>query len=233
MKTVVVTGASSGIGLAVARVFLTEHYRVINLSRRRCPEPDVQSFSLDLAKLPLEPQLRTIVNQVFGDDFNDELHVVHNAAMFNSDNARTTTGDRLTETLQVNVVAAQVINSMLIPKMAAQSSIIFVGSTLAEMAVANSMTYVTSKHAQVGLMRALCQDLVNSGIHTATICPGFTDTEMLRSHLSEEVLAEIATSNAFQRLISPTEIADTIWWATQNPVINGSVIHANLGQIET
>jgi NAD(P)-dependent dehydrogenase (short-subunit alcohol dehydrogenase family) len=93
---------------------------------------------------------------------------------------------------------------------------------------------VVSKHAQLGMMRATCQDLMGSGIHTALICPGFTDTEMLRTHLGDdpEVEQAIAGMNSFNRLIEPDEIAELIRWAHHNPVINGAVLHANLGQKE-
>eukprot|EP01043_Picozoa_sp_COSAG02_P056833 COSAG02_NODE_6801_length_3352_cov_170.007378_3_plen_92_part_00 len=52
----------------------------------------------------------------------------------------------------------------------------FVGSTLSEKAVANTASYVTAKHAMVGLMRATCQDLAAAAapVHTALVCPGFT-----------------------------------------------------------
>ena len=115
------------------------------------------------------------------------------------------------------------------------SAIIYLGSTLAEKAVANSFSYVTSKHAVIGMMRATCQDLDGTGIHTACVCPGFTDTEMLQVHLGddEDVLAGITKLSTFGRLITPEEIAATICFAALNPVVNGSVIHANLGQIES
>ena len=69
---------------------------------------------------------------------------------------------------------------------------------------------------------------------TAMVCPGFTDTEMLRTHLGNdsEVAAAIASMNSFNRLIEPAEIAELILWVHQNPVINGAVLHANLGQKE-
>ena len=81
-------------------------------------------------------------------------------------------------------------------------------------------------------MRSLCQDLAGKDIHTLMVCPGFTDTEMLRSHVPADAMASVASMSAYGRLIQPDEIADTIVWATENPVVNGSVIHANLGQIE-
>jgi len=110
-----------------------------------------------------------------------------------------------------------------------------VGSTLSEKAVPGSFSYVISKHALLGMMRASCQDLMGTGIHTALICPGFTDTEMLRTHLGDNraALQGICGMNSYNRLIEPEEIADFILWAHTNPVINGAVLHANLGQRES
>ena len=95
-----------------------------------------------------------------------------------------------------------------------------------------SFSYVVSKHAQVGMMRATCQDLAGTGIHTACVCPGFTDTEMLRDHVPVDAMDSVRGMSAFNRLTEPGEIADALLWAASSPVINGSVIHANLGQVE-
>ena len=100
--------------------------------------------------------------------------------------------------------------------------------------MAGSCAYVVSKHALIGLMRATCQDLAGRRIHTACVCPGFTDTEMLRAHVgqSAEVLSALAAGVTYGRLIEPEEIARTIHFCALNPVVNGAVLHANLGQVE-
>ena len=133
------------------------------------------------------------------------------------------------------MVGINSLNQLLLPRLPSGSSVLYVGSTLSEKAVPNSFSYVVSKHAQLGIMRATCQDLMGSGVHTALICPGFTDTEMLRTHLGADpdVGRMIAGMNSFNRLIEPTEIAELIRWAHHNPVINGAVLHANLGQKES
>ncbi len=83
-------------------------------------------------------------------------------------------------------------------------------------------------------MRSTCQDLAGRQVHTTCICPGFTDTDMLREHVggSDDVLKSIAAVCSYNRLIEPAEIADTIYFCATHPVINGTVMHANLGQIE-
>jgi NADP-dependent 3-hydroxy acid dehydrogenase YdfG len=55
---------------------------------------------------------------------------------------------------------------------------------------------------------------------------------MLREHVSDEAMETVQAASAYNRLIDPDEIAECLYWAANQPVINGSVIHANLGQIE-
>jgi 3-oxoacyl-[acyl-carrier protein] reductase len=161
--------------------------------------------------------------------------LVHNASQMLKDSARDCDSDSLRHVLETNVVAVNTLNTLLLPRLPQTSSVIYVGSTLSEKAVADSFSYVISKHAQLGMMRATCQDLMGSGIHTALVCPGFTDTEMLRTHIGTdpEVESAIAGLNSFNRLIDPGEIAELIRWGHHNPVINGAVLHANLGQKES
>jgi 3-oxoacyl-[acyl-carrier protein] reductase len=115
-----------------------------------------------------------------------------------------------------------------------RSSIIYVGSTLSEMAVAGRAAYVVSKHALVGMMRVTCQDLQGKGITTCCVCPGFVNTAMLTDQVERSVLDEVIKAKVTAgRLIDPAEIADLIYFCAEHPVINGSVLHANLGQISS
>ena len=119
-------------------------------------------------------------------------------------------------------------------KLAELSSILYLGSTLSEKAVANSYSYSTLKHAVIGLMRATTQDLApNRKIHSCCICPGFTKTKMLLEHIRDtNILKEITKINSHNRLIEPKEISEFLYFCSQTPVINGAILHANLGQIE-
>ena len=230
LKVVVITGASAGIGLAATYKFVSCGYKVVNLSRRPCPNPEVVSIAADLSQHGFFDAIGDeLTSHVEGAEI---LHLIHNAARYLNDSALDTSDESLTSVFQTNVVAPNTLNRQLLPYMNPGSSIVVVGSTLAEKAVSGCFSYATSKHAQVGLMRALCQDLVGRGIHTLMVCPGFTDTEMLRAHVPDEAMDDVAAMSTFGRLIEPDEIAETIVWATENPVLNGSVIHANLGQIE-
>lgn len=232
-KVLVITGASKGIGHATARLFQDNGYQIVTISRSRPELDNITHITADLSdinwlescKRPLQAALANA----------SSLCLIHCAAAHNNDTINTLNAQEFQSVLQTNLVAPVQLTQYLTPLMRAGSSVLFVGSTLSEKAVTNSCSYVTSKHAVIGMMRSSCQDLAGTGIHTACICPGFTDTEMLRQHIgsSEEALHSITQMVTFKRLIQPSEIANTLHFCANSPVINGSVIHANLGQIES
>ena len=230
MPSLVITGASSGIGHATAKHFAEVGFTVINLSRGTCDVAGVINISCDLT----DPDFMTRIESDLNAGIEDAktICLVHNAARLAHDSVADVSAPDLRSVYEINLIAPAVLNRALLPAMAVGSSILYVGSTLGEKAVPGSFSYVISKHATIGMMRATCQDLAGSGVHTACINPGFTDTEMLRDHIPADVMPEIAQMSAYGRLIDPAEIASALFFAAQNPVINGSVINANLGQIE-
>ena len=231
MKTLIITGASKGIGFQVAKMAVEKSYRVINISRSDAAHASIENHNIDLAAPDAADKFALLVDEL---QIDGHITLVHNAAELKSDSAANTATADFRHTLELNVVAPHILNQILIPKMTQGSGIIYVGSTLSEKAVANTYSYVVSKHALIGMMRSTCQDLANTGIHTACVCPGFTDTEMLRAHVGEdaEIIESLSSLSTFGRLVTPEEIANTIVFAAENPVINGAVIHANLGQVE-
>lgn len=231
-KFLVITGASKGIGRATASLFLEKGYKVINLSRTAPDLKGITHITADLADAEWVPQHgKSVVSAVAGADL---VVLVHNAAMMVKDTTETASAQIMQQVFQLNVIAAMQLNQLLLPHMKAGSAILYVASTLGEKAVPGTCSYVSSKHAQIGLMRSTCQDLFGRHIHTAAVCPGLTDTEMLRQHCNhdENVLKGMAAISSFNRLVKPEEIAYTLFFCAQNPAINGATIHANLGQRE-
>lgn len=232
MKLAIITGASAGIGAAAAARFLAAGWAVVNVSRRASPVSGVHNIRCDItddaAVAALAVPLRERVAAAAS------VSLIHNAALLENDRAGSVSSDALRRVLAVNVVAVNALNNLLLDHMPNGSSVLYVGSTLSEKAVPGTFSYVVSKHALLGMMRATCQDLAGRGIHTALVCPGFTDTEMLRTHIGDDAQtrAAISAMNAGGRLIEPSEIADVLLFAADNPVLNGAVLHANLGQIE-
>ena len=85
MKCLLITGASTGIGLHTARRFANEGYSVVNLSRRRCPLDSVNHINCDLSSPGflenIGPQLTPLLQQA------EKIILIHNAARMNNDSA--------------------------------------------------------------------------------------------------------------------------------------------------
>ncbi len=233
MKTAIFTGASAGIGASAANLFLEQGYAVHNLSRRPCPVEGVSSLLCDLSRPEAIDESIDRLLPLVKD--SESVCLIHNACQMRKDSTVSCDSESLRQVLETNLVAANSLNQAFLPALPSGSSVLYIGSTLSEKAVPGAYSYVISKHALLGMMRATCQDLMGTGTHSALICPGFTDTEMLRTHLGndDDVLRAIGGMNSFSRLVQPEEIAGLIWYAHNNPVINGAVLHANLGQKES
>ncbi len=227
----IITGASKGIGRETAEIFLKNHYEVINVSRSPCNNPKVQNILIDLIQTEERAIQQTLLQHI---SVKRRMVLIHNASVCFNDTIESLNKTEWNNTLKLNLTLPALFSQCLLPYMKAQSAIIFVGSTLSEKAVRNTCSYTVSKHGLVGLMRSVCQDLASRHIHTCCVCPGITDTEMLRGRIGEntallKTLAEIQSDN---RLLTPHEMAEIIFVAATHPVFNGAVLHANGGQIE-
>ena len=232
-KTLVITGASAGIGLSIAEYFLSQGFDVVNLSRSKPDLEGVKHFSVDLSEQEeLERILPELKSYLSGEN---QITLIHNAFSYCADSVSEFDKELVDKSFQVALLAPMKLNQALLPLMSSGSSILFIGSTLSEKAVSGAMSYSTLKHATIGLMRSVAQDLISyDRIHTVCLCPGFTRTKMLEDHLKRQNALDTVTEKVlFKRLLEPEEIAKLTFFCSGNPSINGSVIHANLGQLES
>lgn len=228
----VITGASRGIGYACAREFIKGGWQVINISRTACDIPGVTNILRDLADpnwdVQIGDELAPLANA-------EKICLVHNASFCHGDSAKTLSAERLRSVLDINLMAPVMLNGLCLPQMKAGSSIIYVGSTLAEKAIPGLASYIISKHGLAGLMKSTCQDLASTQIHTCCVCPGITDTSMLAGRFAADPSLRpiLEKKQTMDRLVEPEEIADLIWFCANHPVVNGAMIHASLGQRES
>jgi NAD(P)-dependent dehydrogenase (short-subunit alcohol dehydrogenase family) len=226
----VITGGSRGIGEKTIARFLQQGWKIVNLSRTACTLPEVINFSVDLSSATQIEQHADKLQQVLNNA--TKICLVHNAAFYKRDSADAMSLNDLQHTFAVNLFASVALNQIIIPLMKPNSSIIYIGSTLAEKAVPNAASYVISKHAIVGLMRVTCQDLKDKQIRSCCICPGLTDTKMLSETMDNNTISYLLENIVIgKRLIDPEEIAEVIHFCASNATINGITLHANLGQL--
>ncbi|MBY8823589.1 SDR family NAD(P)-dependent oxidoreductase [Sphingomonas colocasiae] len=228
-KTLVITGGSRGIGHATASRFADAGYGIVNLSRSPAALPGVIDIAADFADPAWAEAVAAPLCAAITE--SESICLIHNSALQVPGDTAEIDIDGLRRSLEINVVAPAALNRVVLPLMRPGSSILYVGSTLSQRATRGMAAYATSKHAVAGLMRSTAQDLAGTGIHTACICPGFTNTEMLQSY-GGEALSHLASLVTQKRLIAPEEIAELLFHAARNPVVNGSMIQADLGFIE-
>ena len=120
----ILTGASSGIGAAAAEQFVEHGYTVINVSRRDCPVPGVETLATDLADEQSASQTCATLASRVADAGGAPVCLVHNASLMLKDRCDTTEDADLSLVLAVNVVGINALNRSLLPLMPARSSVL-------------------------------------------------------------------------------------------------------------
>ncbi|HTQ55268.1 MAG TPA: SDR family oxidoreductase [Bryobacteraceae bacterium] len=244
-KAIVVTGGASGIGRAAAREFASRQGTVAILDRdERGGEETAASLraaGFDAVFFPVDltagAQVETAIEQAAAR--MGGLDVLANVAGIQRYGTAVTTSEAgWDEVMNANVRSAFLASRSAIPHMIRRGggSIVVVGSVQSMTAQRNSMAYVTSKHALVGLARSMAVDFAANNIRVNCVCPGAIDTPMLRWASSldddpERVLDVCRKLSVFGRLGEPEEIARVIAFLASDlaSFITGAVMVADGG----
>ena len=203
-RVAIVTGAASGIGAATARRLGADGYAVLAIDREQMDvtEPDAPA--------------RAVADAI---DRYGRLDVLVPAAGIVSRRTALETSDEDWDAIvAVNLTAVFRWCSAAIGAMVngGSGSIVTVGSGWGLVAGPRSVAYAATKAAVVNMTRALAIDHGPDGIRVNCVCPGDTDTPMLRRELSElgiepeSGLAESAAARPLRRLVTPEEVAAAI-----------------------
>lgn len=237
-KTLVLTGASRGIGHATVKRFSAEGWRVLTCSRApfdpRCPWPggEENHIQLDLA----DPSKTIEAIGTIKARINGQLHALVNNAGISPKGpggARLGTLDTDLRTwgqvFHVNFFASVVLARGLKDELAAAG-----GSVVNVTSIAGSRVhpfagaaYATSKAALAALTREMAHDFGPLGVRVNAIAPGEVETSIL-SPGTDRIVAALP----MRRLGQPREVADAIWFLCndQSSYITGTEIQINGGQ---
>jgi NAD(P)-dependent dehydrogenase (short-subunit alcohol dehydrogenase family) len=205
-KTVVVTGACGGIGAAVVELFNGAGWRTVGIDRDdpkgrvqptrfvKCDVADERDLNEGVAALADEAQIDALVNNA--------------AVMVSKEFAELSVAD-WDLTMNTNVRPAFLLTQALLPKLAASiGGVVNVASVHAIATSRGVAAYAASKGALVALTRATSLDLASSGVRCNAVCPGATDTPMLRAE--PEALRTLIERTPLSRIATPAEIAEAI-----------------------
>ena len=228
MRLVVVTGGTRGIGAAVAKRFTDLGDRVVALGRADCDVTD-----------------EAAVAEVFS-SLGDVDVLVNNAGVSSSAPLAKTTVDDWRAQLDVNATGAFLCTRAVLPGMRARDSgrIVTVASTAALAGQKYTAAYTASKHAAVGLMRAVAAEVTGTGVTANAVCPTFVRTDMTTTTVrriaattgrsEEDSERTVAGMSPLGRLLEPAEVAFAVTFlaAREAAAINGQTIVLDGGGVQ-
>ena len=214
-KVTLITGATAGIGMAAARLF-AERGATLLLTGRNAAAGEALAQELGARFLPVDVTAPGAADRLV--DWAAQTHgrldvLVNNAGILFQGDAQACTDEEWDLTLAVNVTSVFRLSRAAIPLMARHGggAIINVSSDWGLVGATQAVAYGTSKGAVVQLTRSMAADHARQGIRVNAVCPGDTDTAMLRREAASEArLREMAEAIPLGRLGQPRDVAAAI-----------------------
>lgn len=211
MRSALVTGASRGIGAAIAKELASANYQLLTPSRSELDLASDQSIESYLSNL------------------NQPIDIVVNDAGINRvamlENIQ---GNNLIDTLQINLLAPFRLIQFLAPQMMARKygRIVNISSLWGIVSRAGRTGYTMSKTALNGMTRSLAVELAPFNILVNAVAPGYVMTDLTRQNNSQAEIEKISQTIPMQRLAEPHEIANLVAFlcSEKNTYLTGQTI---------
>ena len=214
-KTILVTGATSGIGETLCRELIASGAHVLAIGRNenklaqlRALSPNVQTMALDLTEPTTYPSALAGITQIDG--------VVCSAGIYETNLMRYFSVEKHDQVMRTNLTAPLAMINELVKqrKLNRGASIVFLSSILGPITgLVGSVSYAASKAALVACAKTLALELARYSIRVNCVSPGMVETEMTSGlgYTSEESSkADKAKYPLGNRYASPTEISSAI-----------------------
>jgi NAD(P)-dependent dehydrogenase (short-subunit alcohol dehydrogenase family) len=217
MSVALVTGASSGIGAAIAICFADAGWVVMAAGRDEGRLEEVADVSDNIAIWSGELSESEECDELVGDtidEFGNLDCLVNCAGILLRGDAVETSNDDWRETMAINLDVPFYLSRAAIPHLQkSQGSIINVSSNWGLQAGERAVAYCASKGALNMLTKAMAKDTASDGIRVNAICPGGVDTPMLATAAEDseqdvdDFLQEVAEFSPNGRVATPEEVA--------------------------
>ncbi len=231
-RTALVSGGGTGIGLACARALTAAGARVTVLGRREAPLRAAVAAGAaagcvvaDACAPPALPAFEILVNAA---------GAATSAPFLKMDDAA------FRAALDANLMGAVALTRALLPGMvqAGFGRVVNLASTAALKGYAYVVPYVAAKHALLGFTRALALEVARQGVTVNCVCPGFTETPLLKESAAritaktgKDGRAALAANNPQGRLFTPEEVAEAVLYLCTAPGVNGAALAVSGGEV--
>ena len=235
-RTVLVTGASRGIGLAVAGVLAAEGYRVVALARHdsdgldaiRRAGGDCRFMPFDLEAIAAIPALFAALRGSCGPLYG----LVNNAGVGTEGLLATMPTPAIERLVRINTLAPLMMTKHAVRSMMSAGSgrVVNMASIIASTGYAGASVYAATKASMVGFTRSLAREVGSLGITVNAVAPGFVDTAMT-ANLDEAQRATIARRSALKRTPDAEDVAYAVSYLMSERARNvtGTVLTVDAG----
>ncbi|MBR7159491.1 MAG: SDR family oxidoreductase [Clostridia bacterium] len=237
MSTVMISGASRGIGKATALKFANLGYNVVvcyNDSKQQAEDlvNEIKKISnaiavkVDVSDYSQVDDAYNSAKKYFG---NIDV-VVCNAGIAQTAMYIDTTKQDFDLLVGTNLAGVYNLSRVALPDMVfrKKGAIVMTSSIWGLEGASMEALYSMTKHGVVGLAKSLALEYADCGITVNAICPGMTDTDMVKGY-SDEDMREILADIPSGRINTPQEVAESIVWLATNSHITGQVLTINGG----
>jgi 3alpha(or 20beta)-hydroxysteroid dehydrogenase len=175
MKTILITGTSSGVGATIAYDYIQKGWNVIGFARSESlfNYPNYKHYQVDISKI--YTSLSDTFDQI-GDTKIDIL--VNNAAVFKMKPFSETSIEEIYDMIDINLKGAMYVTKFALKNMEQGSRIFFINSVAGLEELENQSVYCASKHGLTGFAGVLGEELRSRGIKVTSIHPGGIDTPL-------------------------------------------------------
>lgn len=252
-RLALVTGASRGIGRATALSLARQGRDLVLCSRSGAGLGEtalavqalgVRAFALE-ADLSVRAQSSAVIDRATALGGTPPDIVVHVAGVAPSSKTVEASDEDWDLALELNATAAFVLARASLAHMVKQEwgRIVVVASTAGRVGYPYTAAYTASKHAAIGLVRALAVEVARFGVTVNAACPGFAETTILAEAVQnivdrtgateEEARRRLAGTSPQQRFIQPDEVARVVAFLTSDDAggINGAAVHVDGGAV--
>lgn len=227
MKTAIVTGGTSGIGLGVAKMLLSKGYYVYSTFVGKPLDEKLENFDA----LPTDQSNREEVYRFIDYVKLQVDHVdciVCNAGLTIRKSFTETMDEDWDKMMNVAVNSHYIMIREFFPIIPSGSRILFTGSQMGLSPHATVLAYGVTKAAIHALTKNLVKEFEGTGTTVNAIVPGFVDTPWQKEK-PEEIKQNIYRKTAIHRFASINEIVDAYRFCIDNPFVNGSLVEVNGG----
>jgi 3-oxoacyl-[acyl-carrier protein] reductase len=240
-RTVLVTGASRGLGLGIARKLAAAGYDVVALARQKTKEVTdagaeakrakhgaLHFVSFDLGDIDEIPSLVKTLRKDFGALFG----LVNNAAVGHDGALAMMHNSRIGELVRVNTLSPIVLTKYVVRSMMSEGAgrIVNVASIIGSTGYSGLSVYAATKASMIGFTRSLAREVGRLGINVNAVAPGFIDTDMTHG-LAGEQRQKVVRRSALRRLAEVEDVANAVEYLLSDKArnVSGTVLTVDAG----